>query len=331
MDMFQTLPLERHVLDAATDIEGVQVATTEQFGAHSIGSICTSKRDRKAQLRYVELPHGGIACLVYGKKLRVEATAPQLRYYLIEIPLSGTSATYCGDKCIRSCPGQVVVVQPYREFASEWSADCSKLVIRLEIEPFEHYLRALLGRRGIRALEFEMGVNNSDDNVATLLRTVQWIVDEIDLPSSLISTSPLAGLQYERILMWKLLYCQRNNFSEELAALQLPRIPHYILKAERYIQHNYAEPIDLAQLVEYVGVSERTLLEGFKRYRDISPMRLLKLTRLDHVHLALKKADPAKSSVTDIALAHGFMQLGKFSSDYKERFGALPSKTLKDA
>ena len=331
MDMFKTLPLRRHVLDWATDIEGVGVATTELFGPHNIGSTCTSKRDRKAQLRYVTLPNGGIACLVYGKKLRVDASASQLRHYLIEIPLSGTSTTYCGDDCIRSRPGQVVVVQPYREFASEWTTDCSKLVIRLEIEPLEHYLRTLLGRRQIRALEFEMGVNHSDNTVATLLRTVQWILDEIDLPSSLISTNPLAGLQYQRMLMWTLLHCHPNNFSEELSALQLPRVPHYILKVERYIQHCYAESIDLKHLVEQARVSERTLLEGFKRYRDISPMRLLKLTRLDHVHLALNKADPAKSSVTDIALAHGFTQLGKFSSNYKERFGTLPSKTLKDA
>ncbi len=32
-------------------------------------------------------------------------------------------------------------------------------------------------------------------------------------------------------------------------------------------------------------------MEGFKRYRDVSPMKLLKLTRLDYVHLALKEAD----------------------------------------
>ena len=90
-----------------------------------------------------------------------------------------------------------------------------------------------------------------------------------------------------------------------------------------------AQFFSLEQLVEHANVSERTLLEGFKRYRDISPMKLLKLTRLDYVHLALKEADPAHSNVTDIALACGFSQLGKFSTEYKERFGESPSETLK--
>jgi AraC-like DNA-binding protein len=129
--------------------------------------------------------------------------------------------------------------------------------------------------------------------------------------------------------MWTLLHCQPNNFSEELAAREQPQTPHYIRQTEHFIQTHYGESISLEQLVEHANVSERTLLEGFKRYRDVSPMKLLKLTRLDYVHLALKEADPASNNVTELALACGFSQLGKFSTEYKERFGESPSDTLK--
>ena len=114
-----------------------------------------------------------------------------------------------------------------------------------------------------------------------------------------------------------------------MAALEFPQAPHYILQTEKYIQENYSEPINLEHLVDHAHVSERTLLEGFKRYRDVSPMKLLKLTRLDYVHLDLKEADPQSNNVTDLALANGFTQLGKFSTEYKERFGESPSETLK--
>jgi AraC-like DNA-binding protein len=162
-----------------------------------------------------------------------------------------------------------------------------------------------------------------------LLRTIQWILDELDHSGSLINSAPLAGQQYQRMLMWTLLHCQPNNYSEELAARGLPQIPHYILQTERFIQEHHSQAISLEQLVEHANVSERTLLEGFKRYRDVSPMKLLKLTRLDYVHLALKEADAATSNVTDLAMASGFSQMGKFSTEYKERFGESPSETLK--
>jgi AraC-like DNA-binding protein len=253
----------------------------------------------------------------------------QLGFFLLELPLSGASTTFFGNGRVLSGPGQAVVAGPYQQFATEWSVDCSKLLIKLESNALESYLSTLLGRRQIRALDFEMGMDLSTDASATLLRTVQWILDDLDHPGSLINTAPLASLHYQRVLMWTLLHCQPNNYSEELAARDLPRVPHYILQTEQYIQDNYQQAISLEQLVEHAHVSERTLLEGFKRYRDVSPMRLLKLTRLDYVHLALKEADAASSNVTDQALANGFSQLGKFSTEYKERFGESPSETLK--
>jgi AraC-like DNA-binding protein len=243
--------------------------------------------------------------------------------------LSGTSTTVVGDGKVVSKPGQAVVCGPYQQFTTEWTVECSKLLIKLEVNALESYLSTLLGRRQIRALDFAMEVDLSSGASATLLRTIQWILDELDHSGSLISTAPLASLQYQRMLMWTLLHCQPNNYSEELAARGLPQIPHYILQTERFIQEHHSQAISLEQLVEHANVSERTLLEGFKRYRDVSPMKLLKLTRLDYVHLALKEADAATSNVTDLAMASGFSQMGKFSTEYKERFGESPSETLK--
>jgi len=265
--------------------------------------------------------------LVYGTPVRVDIS--QLGFFLLELPLSGSSTTYCGDGRVLSGPGQGVVAGPYQQFATEWTQDCSKLLIKLESNALESYLSTLLGRRQIRALDFEMGMDLSSTASATLLRVVQWIVDDLDQPESLINTVPLASLQYQNMLMWTLLHCQSNNYSEELAERELPRVPYYILQTERYIQQNYSGEIGLEQLVEIACVSERSLLEGFKRYRDVSPMKLLKLTRLDYMHLALKETDSKRSTVTDVALACGFSQLGKLSTEYKERFGESPSETLR--
>lgn len=326
-DLFSSPPLLRYRLHATTDIDAVHSSVASILCPHKIAVSGGNTSNTQALLHHAPLPDGDILYLVYGTGIRIDVS--QLGFFLVEIPLSGASTTYCGDGRVLSGPGRAVVAGPYQQFATEWTTDCSKLLIKLESSALENYLSTLLGRRQIRALDFEMDMNLTADSSATLLRTVQWILEELDQPASLLNNAPQAGRQYQKMLMWTLLHCQPNNYSEELAALQPPQVPHYVVQTERYIQKHYAQAIDLEQLVERASVSERTLLEGFKRYRDISPMKLLKLTRLDYVHLALKEADASEHGVTDIALANGFTQLGKFSTEYKERFGESPSETLK--
>lgn len=326
-NIFESPPLQHYLLHKTRDIEAVHASVAEILCPHKIKVSGSNTASGDALMHHAALPNGAIIYLFYDTEIRVDVS--QLGFFLLEIPLSGASTTYFGDGHVLSGPGQAVVAGPYQQFATEWTTNCSKLLIKFEKNTLESYLSTLLGRRQIRALDFEMGVDLTADSSASLLRTIQWIIDELDQPHSLLNNAPLAGLQYQRMLMWTLLHCQPNNYSKELAAREMPQVPHYIVQVERYIQEHYSEPISLEQLVEHVNVSERTLLDGFKRYRDISPIRALKLTRLDYVHLALKEADPASNNVTDIALEGGFSQLGKFSTEYKERFGESPSETLK--
>ncbi len=46
-------------------------------------------------------------------------------------------------------------------------------------------------------------------------------------------------------------------------------------------------------------------------------------------HEALLSADPKVTTVTDIATAHGFFELGQFAARYRKAFGEVPSQTLR--
>jgi len=325
--LLKTPPLQRYPLHKTRDIEAIHASVAHIFCPHKIRVSSSGILDRDALMHYTPLPSGAVVYLAYGTEIRVDVS--QLGFFLIELPLSGESTTYCGDRSVLSGPGQAVVVGPYQQFATEWTADCSKLLIKLESSAMESYLSTLLGRRQIRALDFDMEMRLTTGPSTSLMRIICWILDELDQPDSLLNVTPLAKLQFQHVLMWTLLHCQPNNYSEELRARELPQVPQYVLQTRKYIQQHYRETIDLDELVEHAKVSERTLLEGFKRYHGVSPMKLLKLTRLDYVHLALKEARPEKNNVTEIALAYGFTQPGKFSAAYKERFGESPSDTLK--
>jgi AraC-like DNA-binding protein len=61
----------------------------------------------------------------------------------------------------------------------------------------------------------------------------------------------------------------------------------------------------------------------------MGPVRYLWLRRMSLVRAALMRADPATTTVTDIATDHGFWELGRFSVEYRTLFGESPSAALR--
>ncbi|MBI4889688.1 MAG: AraC family transcriptional regulator [Acidobacteria bacterium] len=103
--------------------------------------------------------------------------------------------------------------------------------------------------------------------------------------------------------------------------------PWYIGVVERHIRENPANQICMKELATLVGLSPRTLHEGFRKHRGYSPMRYLREQRLKLIHKEL--AEPtAQTRVTDVVLKWGVNHLGRFSSYYAGYFGEKPSDTL---
>jgi transcriptional regulator GlxA family with amidase domain len=57
-------------------------------------------------------------------------------------------------------------------------------------------------------------------------------------------------------------------------------------------------------------------------------MHYLRESRLTSAHTAIKESRGKNVSVTTIAIAHGFLHLGRFSVEYRRYFGVSPSQTL---
>jgi AraC family ethanolamine operon transcriptional activator len=77
------------------------------------------------------------------------------------------------------------------------------------------------------------------------------------------------------------------------------------------------------------GVSERTLRAAFREALGLSPKQYTIVQRLRAVHDALQAADPRTTTVTDVAMAYGFFELGRFAGRYRLAFGESPSATLR--
>ncbi len=96
-----------------------------------------------------------------------------------------------------------------------------------------------------------------------------------------------------------------------------------------FVQSNAHLPITLVDIATAARMSPRGVQQSFARSVGVSPLGHLRNVRLDAVHGALLRADPATASVAEVARTWGFAHLGRFSGAYRERFGELPSATLR--
>lgn len=103
--------------------------------------------------------------------------------------------------------------------------------------------------------------------------------------------------------------------------------PHYVREAEALMEAEAMEAPTIGDVARRVGVSARTLSEGFRRFRGISPRDFLAQQRLEGLRAGLLAAAPGES-VTSIAAAWGYTNFGAMAGRYRARFGELPSTTL---
>ena len=81
-------------------------------------------------------------------------------------------------------------------------------------------------------------------------------------------------------------------------------------------------------LCRQFGVTARNLRKAFRVVYGLTPYRCLRAKRMQQAREMLLDA-PLGSTVTSIAMHFGFLELGRFSVEYRAAFGERPSDTLR--
>jgi transcriptional regulator GlxA family with amidase domain len=87
-------------------------------------------------------------------------------------------------------------------------------------------------------------------------------------------------------------------------------------------------PLNIPTLSGTLGVSDRYLRNVFQSVDGLSTLKYVKLSR---ARRALMSARSPTVTVTNVAIRHGFREMGRFSVEYREMFGESPSVTLRQA
>ena len=205
------------------------------------------------------------------------------------------------------------------------SAEYERLVLSVESTALTKKLSAMLGRTCQRPLNFHPAPDSSQPAARMLYGNFMFLVRESDndLP-------PLLLAELEQLVMVSMLHADRHNYSELLTREPIAVAPWQVRRAEEFIEANWNRPLDIEAIAAATGVSVRSLFRSFRQSRGQSPMEFVKQARLHHARRFLQRLDVA-TTVTDVAFACGFGDLGRFSKDYCKRFHERPSDTLRRA
>ena len=137
-------------------------------------------------------------------------------------------------------------------------------------------------------------------------------------------TPEIAELSKRRIL--ELLLAPLHNASHYRGhpsrSNLIREIEHYLFTVESIRQ------IHIPDLCKRFNVHRRTLHRAFMEALGIPPMRYLHQRQLNAVHRELLRGGHG-TKVHDVAIKHGFLELGRFAAAYKRQFGELPKHTLR--
>ena len=106
-----------------------------------------------------------------------------------------------------------------------------------------------------------------------------------------------------------------------------PSLPHSLRRALDAMRANVEHEWSVLELATVAGVSGRTLQRQFRSSLGHTPQAALRDVRFERARRELLQGLPG-AKVTDIALRCGLSHCGRFSIEYRRRYGETPSQTL---
>lgn len=320
------LPLERFELFRSSDLDFTREAVGRIFTPHRLDLI-GKNANLNARMHSRRLRDVSVSYIAYGGEVRVEPGELET-FYVVQVPLSGSSRVRCGTQQVYSTPDVATVVSPTEPLSQRLSADCAWLICRIERAALEAHLRDMLGEPLPEPLRFDLGMNVTDGYGQSWRSALTILVNELDRPGSLINALP-AACKYEEGLMTALLVAQRHNYTDFFERRQ-PAAPSRAVGLAQELMESHPEwEHTISGLAREAGVSVRALQKGFRDQLETTPSTYLREVRLRRAHAELLAARPDRATVGSIAARWGFMHAGRFAALYRRHFGEPPLDTLR--
>ncbi|MEV4708744.1 AraC family transcriptional regulator [Actinoplanes sp. NPDC049316] len=268
--------------------------------------------------------------LSFGTDIRMQFG--ELGAYHVDVPMAGAMIWHQGDggPSHTATTSSAAVFQPVGDTSLErWSGDCRLLAVKIDRQALESHLADLLDAPVPGPVRFAPTLDLSGAAGASWLNLLRLVAAESARSGGLLH-HPVLGARLREDLITGLLLAADHPYRD---ALHRPRpvlaAPRAVRRVVELMRAEPSRPYPIAELARIAGVSPRSLQLSFRRYIGMPPLSYLRELRLALVHEQLVQADPANSTVAEIAYQAGFTHPSRFAAAYRQRYGVLPSETLR--
>jgi AraC-like DNA-binding protein len=303
-----------HNLDEAVQLVG-QIYAPHQLSLHQRAAALDVSLDITGAKSWP------IVRLRYGASVLVDTDFRDMM--LIKGCVEGTGSVRQGGKHAQWRPGSIIPISLNLRTMFDFGRECATVALRLDRQRLELLCSRWLGHPLDEELRFALAPFSD-----ILRRTWNSTFALVESVASGVNALPQAAeAALEEFVLTLLLRGHPHNFSEDLERPERQPDSRLVRRAVRFAEEHASSALTTSDIAAGIGASVRALQAGFRKWRQITPTEYLRTVRLQRVRDALLQSSPS-TTVTDLALDHGFFHLGRFSQHYKRAFGEYPAATL---
>lgn len=279
-----------------------------------------------ARLSALELGDCALVGLKYGFHVDIDAGCIA-DYFMLKWTLAGEGLLSSGKRVVTTSPRFLVMTSPTERTCIRMTPACQHLTARIDRRVIEERLAQKLGRRLKHPLEFDLEIAAASEFGHAWCQLVKHIC-EISATAPSVLAQDQVRSQYSRTMIELLLHAAPHNYAEVLRQNEVREWPRHVSRAQNYVDAHLHEIRSVAEIASAVGVTARTLQNGFKRALNVSPAEYVRRARVQALHQALLSAD-ASQSVTTLMASVGIVNFGRYAQYYRQQVGVAPSVTLR--
>ncbi|MEL6103298.1 MAG: AraC family transcriptional regulator [Pseudomonadota bacterium] len=315
--------LRSHNVLRTNELDEARAAVSERYCDHRL-SLVTGHKARVVH-NHVRGARVSLNVLEYGADVAINPGELQ-DFYLLQLPLAGYAVVHHRGEEVHASSARGTLLNPDRPTEMIWKSDCRKLMVQIDASYLQRVAREEIGSDLPGAVRFDPKVELTSrvgQRLFAASLAAARIFDAGEVPSEAPDLNLLA---LERQLAVSILETQPSNISHLLAARHACSSTH-LRRAIAYIRVSFHNDLTLDDIATAAGVHHRTLQTTFRAQLGVTPIQFLRDVRLDNARFHLSRRRN-RASVSDIAYDCGYSHLGRFSRDFRVRFGHPPSETV---
>lgn len=303
------------------DLSEARAVVGQAFCDHQLDM----RRGAKLRVKHNHIGGAEVSLNTLGYGGEVEIDPGQLQhFYLLQFPLSGAARVQHRGETVEACADTATILNPDRDARMIWGAGCRKLLLQIKRGHLERVAKDLIGAPLQGPVRFDPRVDLRQAGGQRLFQQVTSAARAATYGNLWRDGAGLNEAWVERELATVLLESQPSNISHMLWRVARAPTSREMRRALDYLHANIGETLRVEDIAREAGLNIRSLQLGFKAAYSVSPMRYLRNIRLDAARYLLSRRQN-RESVTEVAYSVGFSHLGRFSQEYRARFGSSPS------